>query len=171
MAREVKVRPSITVKDCIMIASVLEREITNRISAGQVSSTNVIRMAVLKDYFLSFQSNEDRIEAEVQRRMASLVGNEVPGTDADVAEPVTDASTDPAPPTVTEPVFEQADVSAAISPVDRTDLTDDQIYDLLALRDAKQRTEAENNWFLARGTWIRMAREQKKSTNVEANDL
>ena len=161
MARETKVRPSLTSKDCVLIASVLEREITNRISAGQVSSANVIRLAQLKDYLLSFQSDDERVEALVQQRLAAM---------GIQAEPMITATEIPET-TLTEPNYEQSDVSAAISPIDRTDLTDDQIFDLLALRDSNKRTEAENHWWLAKGTWIKMAREGKQVSNVGASDL
>lgn len=154
MARESKVRPSVTVKDCFIIANALDAKIMTAMESGQVSNPVVLRMAALKDYFLSFQSEEDRIEALVNARLAAL------GQPVTASEVTTNLAVDSL----------DSMIASTVSPIDREDLTDEQKFDLLAMRPELKRTEEENKWFLNVGTFVRMKR-AGMNTKVSEGDL
>lgn len=155
MARESKVRPSLTSQECLIIASALERDFKRRMEDGEHNNPLLLKLMSLKEYMISFQSEESKLEAMVQQRLAAMG---LAGT-----APVTMTMTDTPNSLTAEAAInlEQSMQDMAktnLSPISRTDLTEDEIYDMLSLRPDSKRTPEENNWILSNGLQIKMRR-------------
>lgn len=158
MSNTTKVRPTLTVTDCQLMAAALGKEVERRIADGQLSSPVVLKLMKLKDYMLSFQSDADKIELEVQRRLAELG---MANTNAPVSTTSTIVQVAP----VTDAI--DAAIEANKSPLDRPDLSDDDKYDLLKLRNEKDLSEKEKVWLLNVGTLIMIRRQTKNQIKEE----
>lgn len=153
MATQPKLRPSMSVRDLLIIVECLDFRVEELVKAGQTSNPIILEILKLKVYCDSILPKVNEA-AELLAKYMAQNQHIVPG--------VTDVS-----------VKEQhsAIIKAAVtSPLDNPDLTDEQKLDLLELRQDNERTEAENIWYLNVGTLIKMKRQFGKSP-VSSSDL
>lgn len=152
MARESKVRPSLTSQECLIIAAALERDFKRRMEDGEHNNPLLLKLMGLKEYMISFQSEESKLEAMVQQRLAAMGIQQAP---AQTIESPLDLTTESI---INLEQSMQAMAKTNLSPISRTDLTEDEIYDMLSLRPDSKRTPEENNWILSNGLQIKMRR-------------
>lgn len=172
MQREHKVRPTLTLRQCTLIAASIEAKLKEAVTAGQVNSPVLVELAKLKEYINSFQSQEDRIEALVQARLEALSQIRATGNNAKVDPELFN------PAAIKQELsgvdmLEKELTQSSLSPIEQPGLTEDEIYDLLSMREDKYRTEAENAWYLQHGFNVKLRRAGlvSKSGPVNASDL
>jgi hypothetical protein len=148
MSLETKVRPTFTIGDLQIIAIALDREIKSRILSGDTSNNFVVHLMDLKKYCEGFNpSNQTSAATMLQQMLGATV--------EETSQQTKVASLD-------------SYATAQVSPIE-SNLTDSQIYDLLKLRKDSERTEAENNWMLNKGTMVMIQR--GANTKLNAGDI
>ena len=154
MALPTKVRPTFTLQELALLVRGVEELMDKHIRAGDFSNPILLRMMKLKTYCDSFQAVErDTSDAALLAKYIASQGIAV--GKAAIEGTVTGVGQELETPIV----------------VAQEDLTDDQRYDLLSLRDSSERTEEENIWYLNVGTMVAMRRMAKSKVPVKASDL
>lgn len=152
MASMPKLRPSMTIRDLQLISECLDYRVTSLIQANQAGNPVLLELIKLKQYCESLQPKQSTAEVLLARYM--MENNLKPSATIGVE-------------TSTQDLIQ----ASTLSPIHNPDLTDDQRYDLLALRGADERTAEETEWFLSKGTMILFKRNGIKAGNVTEDDL
>jgi hypothetical protein len=158
MAITPKIRPSVTLREVQLVIDAVDTRILSLIGGGNINTPVLLELSKLKTYFESLQPKDN----EAERMLAAYLA--ASGTQVN-QEALTLAMATKSP-----QVSDSIEATKTVSPIDMPELTDDQRYDLLALRTEKQRTPDENKWFLNVGTFIRMKR-AGINTGVSEGDL
>lgn len=143
-----KVRPTFTIPEMRLLAMGQQEIIDKHIRAGEYNSPVLLAAFKLKAYCEEFQPAPEKESANAQ--LAAYIAQARANGLAPVQETGLAAHTA---------------AVATISPLDDPNLTEDQKFDLLNLRDSTIRTENENIWMLNRGTMIMIQRANKKPVN------
>lgn len=154
MAIQPKLRPSMSVRDIVIIVECLNYRVEELVKAGQTNNPIILDILRLKVYCDSLLPKVDEAATLLAKYLEQNQHLVTGATDTGI------------------PVKQDSIIQAAItSPLDNPDLTDDQKLDLLELRSDNERTEAENVWYLNVGTMIKMRRQFGAKTPVDTNDL
>lgn len=143
-----KVRPTFTIAELRLLGKGMEELIAKHIKAGDFNNPILLTMYTLKQYCEDFQaptakqSDSEKLAAYIAQQTSGAAAI-IPGT-----------------------AIIQDTNAAYASPVTNPELTEDQIFDLLNLRDSTQRTEDENIWMLNVGTMIMLRRAGNKPVNT-----
>lgn len=146
--REPKYRPTFTDSELRLVSACIDKQIMQLVASGQHNNPTLLKCIKLKNYCDSFTAEQDQVSEIINRyKQAQQTAN-----------------TDSAP---TQTPEQQLADQFTGSPIDNPEFTDDQIYDLLSLRDSNYRTEEENKWMLNKGTPIMFQRLSKKPVNPD----
>lgn len=152
MRAEPKLRPSMTATQLKLISECLDFRVQNLAIAGQLNSPVVLDLLELKAYCDSLQPRQSMAAAMLAQYMQTA------GT--------SDSATNPA--SLANPAII---TTVSQSPLDNPALNEDQIFDLLSLRDESSRTKEENEWFLAKGFYIKLKRAGMNKDPIDSDDL
>ncbi|QHJ81169.1 MAG: hypothetical protein [Bacteriophage sp.] len=139
MASEPKLRPSFSVRELSLIAQCVEFKLNEHIKAGDFSNPVNLQLDKLKQYCLSF-CGSNLTEEQLYAKFLALHGKQLTHIGESTAH-------------------NQQLVDAAAEP----ELTNEQKYDLLKLRNPATYTPEENAFYLNVGTGIELARMSKRA--------
>lgn len=159
MATMPKLRPSVTVRDMQLISECLDFRINSLVKGQQAGNPVLLELVKLRHYCEGFIPKQSAAELMLARLLAEqgMSNSELIPTSED----------SPLPSEQYSGIISNSEQSV----LDNPNLTDDQRYDLLALRGPKNRTEAEAKWFLETGTLILFKRNGIKTSTVNEGDL
>lgn len=177
MLKPTKFRPTFTRMELNAIIQACTDSLRARVQAGDFDSPLVKHLAEVKKYTERFIANiDDPLDNKTGRGQAQVM-------EPSIADKLRALGLD-------ESYLSSGDSQAAFysqqmpttlagsepsqyynSPLDNPELSEEQVYDALLLKDQSIYTSAETEFFLNKGTIIRMKREAAKIKQVSTDDL
>lgn len=152
--KEPKLRPSMTWHDMELLIGAAEHYIQYSVTSNQVT-LETVKLMETKKYLESFRPVDTG-----QSALAEFIAKY-----GSLPQPSIDTLINESAPVISEPKRYVSPHS--ISPLDMLDLTNDQKYDMIKLRNEVTYTEAEKLFMLNTGTMIMMKRASIKPVNTE----
>lgn len=151
MALAIKVRPTLTPDGVSIIVDALTTKMDILMAKGNYNDPSLFKVLQV----LNYMKTQDTALATNARNTIQQATQAVSSDILQTSEPITT----PIKTTVNQ------------SPLDIPDLTDNQIFDILSLVDSTRRTEAENEWYLSKGTLIMIQRMSSSRAIIKDEEL
>lgn len=160
MTRDIKHRPTFTTNELKLLASCLTDRLSKHIQAGDFNNPILLTVHKLKEYCESFVNTPVRASTDAERLAMYLQTHAIVAPSTNTGVDTTNTGANPNP--VAVAALTNSIPNAVLN---NPDLTDEQKFDLLNLRDSTQRTEEENIFMLNTGTMIMLKRASNKPVN------